>query len=53
MYGIYIFSIVVASMADVRNFDFSGGLGALGYLAFIVAVGTYLGYGIFRLLSLF
>lgn len=112
MYSIYVFSIVVASMADLRNFDFSGGLGALGYLAFAVfvslfiqavfsrifhldadttvigsvallcsppfvpmmaaamhnrrvlaaglaigivgyAVGTYLGYGIFRLLSLF
>lgn len=112
MYSIYVFSMVVASMADVRNFDFSGGLGALGYLAFAVfvslliqsvlsrilhldadttvigsvallcsppfvpmiaasmrnrrvlaaglaigivgyAVGTYLGYGIFRLLSLF
>ena len=112
MYSIYIFSMVVASMADVRNFDFTGGLGALGYLAFAVfgslliqsvisrmlhldadtvvigsvallcsppfvpmiaasmrnrrvltaglaigivgyAVGTYLGYGIFRLLSLF
>ena len=112
MYSIYIFSMVVASMADVRNFDFSGGLGALGYLAFAVfvslliqmllsrlfhldadttvigsvsllcsppfvpmisaamrnrrvlaaglaigivgyAVGTYLGYGMFRLLSLF
>lgn len=112
MYSIYIFSMVVASMADIRNFDFTGGLGALGYLAFVVfvslfiqsllsrtfhldadttvigsvallcsppfvpmiaasmhnrrvlpaglaigivgyAVGTYLGYGMFRLLSLF
>lgn len=112
MYAIYVFSIVVASMADVRNLDLAGGAGALGYLFFVVfislglqallsktfhldadttvigsvallcsppfvpmisaamhnrralaaglaigivgyAVGTYLGFGIFRLLSLF
>ena len=112
MYAIYVFSIVVASMADVRSLDLAGGAGALGYLFFVVfislglqallskafhldadttvigsvallcsppfvpmisasmhnrralaaglaigivgyAVGTYLGFGIFRLLSLF
>lgn len=112
MYAIYVFSIVVASMADVKNLDIAGGAGALGYLIFVVfislalqallskilhldadttvigsvallcsppfvpmisaamhnrrslaaglaigivgyAVGTYLGFGIFRLLSLF
>lgn len=36
MYSIYVFSIAVASMADVKNLDFSGGIGALGYLAFVV-----------------
>ena len=112
MYAIYVFSIVVASMADVKNLDIAGGAGALGYLVFVVfislalqallskifhldadttvigsvallcsppfvpmisaamlnkralaagltigivgyVVGTYLGFGIFRLLSLF
>lgn len=36
MYSIYVFSMVVASMADIRMLDFAGGLGALGYLAFVV-----------------
>lgn len=52
MYGIYIFSIVVASMADVRNFDFSGGLGALGYLAFIVFVSLLIQAVLSRMLHL-
>lgn len=38
MYCIYIFSIVVASMADVTNLNLVGGLGLLGYLAFVVFV---------------
>ena len=36
MYFIYIFCIVVASMADLSKLDFAGGLGLLGYL--LVAV---------------
>ena len=36
MYFIYIFCIVVASMADLSQLDFIGGLGLLGYL--LVAV---------------
>ena len=36
MYCIYIFSIVVASMADFRNIDLSGGLNILGYLTFVI-----------------
>ncbi len=36
MYCIYVFSIVVASMADFRNLDLSGGLGMLGYLTFVI-----------------
>lgn len=36
MYCIYVFSIVVASMADFRNLDLSGGLGMLGYLCFVI-----------------
>lgn len=36
MYFIYIFSVVVASMADVSKFDFSSGLYILFYLFFVV-----------------
>ena len=38
MYFIYIFSIVVASMADVRSLDFSGALHTIGFLAFVEVV---------------
>ena len=38
MYFIYVFSIVVASMANVRNMDFSGALWILGFLAFMEIV---------------
>lgn len=38
MYLIYIFSIVVASMADLSKFDVTGGLGMLGYLTFVIFV---------------
>lgn len=38
MYCIYIFSIVVASMADITKLNLIGGLGMLGYLAFVVFV---------------
>ena len=36
MYFIYVFSIVVASMADLRNLDLSGGLNMLGYLTLVI-----------------
>lgn len=36
MYFIYIFSIVVASMADLTKLDLSAGLNLLGYLSFAV-----------------
>ncbi len=36
MYFIYIFCIVVASMADLSELDFVGGLDLLGYLLFAV-----------------
>ena len=38
MYFIYIFSLVVASMADVRSLDFSGALWIVGFLFFMEAV---------------
>lgn len=36
MYFIYIFCIVVASMADLGELDFAGGIGLLGYLLIAV-----------------
>lgn len=36
MYFIYIFSIVVASMADLSKLDISGGLNLLGYLTLAI-----------------
>lgn len=36
MYFIYVFSIVVASMADLRNLSVGGSLTLLAYLAFVV-----------------
>jgi len=36
MYFIYIFSVVVASMADLRKFDIAGSLPLLGYLSFVI-----------------
>lgn len=36
MYLIYVFSIVVASMADLGKLDISGGLNLLGYLTLVV-----------------
>lgn len=36
MYFISVFSIVVASMADLRNLSVGGSIGLLGYLAFVV-----------------
>lgn len=36
MYCIYVFSIVVASMADFSTFDISGSLNAFGYLSVVI-----------------
>jgi uncharacterized membrane protein len=36
MYFIYVFSVVVASMADLRNLSIGGSVGMLGYLAFVI-----------------
>ena len=36
MYFIYVFSVVVASMADLRNLSIGGSLGLLGYLALVI-----------------
>ena len=36
MYFIYIFSVVVASMADIRNLNIGGSVRLIGYLTFII-----------------
>lgn len=36
MYFIYVFSVVVASMADLRNLDAGGSLRLLGWLSFVI-----------------
>ena len=36
MYCIYVFSVVVASMADLRSLSLSGSLNMLGYLTFVI-----------------
>ena len=36
MYCIYVFCIVVASMADFTKLDFAGGMGVLGYLTLVI-----------------
>lgn len=36
MYCIYVFSVVVASMADLRSLNMSGSLNTLGYLTFVI-----------------
>jgi uncharacterized membrane protein len=36
MYCIYVFSVVVASMADLRSLSVSGSLNMLGYLTFVI-----------------
>ena len=36
MYFIYVFSVVVASMADLRQFELSSSLATLGYLTFVI-----------------
>lgn len=42
MYFIYIFSMVVASMANLRSLNIAGGLNLLGYLTFVVFVSLFL-----------
>lgn len=42
MYLIYIFSVVVASMADINNLDFAGSIWLLLYLFFVVFISLIL-----------
>ena len=52
MYLIYVFSLVVASMADLRNLSVSGSLGMLGYLALVVFGSLLLSVLLARLLKI-
>lgn len=42
MYCIYIFSIVVASMADFSKFDLSSGLNLLAYMSFVIFASLFI-----------
>ena len=52
MYFIYVFSVVVASMADLRNLSISGSVNLLGYLAFVVFSSLLLQVLLARLLKI-
>ena len=52
MYLIYIFSVVVASMADLRNLSIGGSLGMLGYLTLVIFGSLLLSVLLARLLKI-
>ena len=52
MYLIYIFSVVVASMADLRNLSIGGSLGMLGYLSLVIFGSLLLSVLLARLLKI-
>lgn len=52
MYCIYVFSIVVASMADLRSLSISGSLNMLGYLAFVIFCSLFIQVILARLLRI-
>jgi len=52
MYFIYIFSIVVASMADLTKLDLRGGLNLLGYLTLVIFGSLLLNILIAKLLKI-
>ena len=52
MYLIYVFSVVVASMADLRNLSIGGSLGLLGYLTLVVFGSLLLSVLLARLLKI-
>ena len=52
MYFIYVFSIVVASMADLSKLDISGGLSMLGYLTFVIFASFILQFLLAKLLKI-
>ena len=52
MYFIYIFSVVVASMADLRSLSIKGSLDMLGYLTFVIFVSLFVQVLIAKLLRI-
>ena len=52
MYCIYVFSVVVASMADLRSLSISGSLNMLGYLAFVIFCSLFVQVVMARLLRI-
>ena len=52
MYFIYIFSVVVASMADLRSLSVRGSLDMLGYLTFVIFFSLFVQVLIARLLRI-
>ena len=52
MYCIYVFSVVVASMADLRPLSISGSLNMLGYLAFVIFCSLFVQVVMARLLRI-
>lgn len=52
MYFIYIFSVVVASMADLRSLSVRGSLDMLGYLTFVIFFSLFVQVLIARLLHI-
>ena len=52
MYFIYIFSVVVASMADLRTLTIRGSLDMLGYLTFVIFVSLFVQVMIAKLMRI-
>ena len=42
MYLVLVFSLVVASMVDVRNIDYAGGINIIMYIAFVIFCSLFL-----------
>lgn len=52
MYCIYVFSVVVASMADLGSLSVSGSLNMLGYLAFVIFCSLFIQVVVAKLLRI-
>lgn len=52
MYLVYIFSLVVASMADLSNLNFEGGIYMLLYIIFVIFLSLFIQLGLSKLLKI-
>lgn len=52
MYFIYVFSIVVASMADLTKIDFAGSMNILGFISFIIFGSLFLHFLFSKILKI-